>query len=367
MYLTSIKLTNFRNLREVEITPDSGLNMIVGNNGAGKTSILEAIFYGCTAKSFRGAADDILIRKESDVCRLEISGVINDDKTTIEMAWGSSYKRQIKINGVKLTRVADLFDHFHAVSFIPEDTDLIFGPPGIRRRMLDLYLSQADRGYLSDLLEYNRALSQRNALLKEFSIDDESTSPQDMLEVWDGQLATVGSQIMVKRLMTIKETVDQLAEHYRAVEEGQSRLRWEYDCPAPWEGDPREAFLQKLFQSRKKDLYFGSTSVGPHRDDLRIILNDNLTRDYASQGEAKSATLAIKFTIFDYLTERLHDTPILLLDELTSDLDHTRLAALTRLLPKLGQVFMTTTKPAELRQAASIQAEIRIENGVVVG
>jgi DNA replication and repair protein RecF len=337
--------------------------LIVGPNGAGKTSVLEAIFYACTARSFRGAADDILLRQESDVCRIEMAGMIGDNQTSVELAWGRVHKRQIKVDGVKLTRVADLFEYFHAVSFIPEDTDLIFGSPAVRRRMLDLYLSQADRSYLSELLEYGRIIAQRNALLKEFTIDEENASPLEMLDVWDSQLAGVGARIIAKRCAMVSSTAEQIARYYRAIEAGNSRLTWSYDSSGGENAADRAVFLEKLQQSRRRDFYFGSTSVGPHRDDLAILLNGKSTRDYASQGEAKSVTLAIKFAIFDYLSERLREPPMLLLDELSSDLDHTRLAALTRLLPKLGQVFLTTTKPAELLQGASIQGEIHIEGG----
>jgi DNA replication and repair protein RecF len=361
LHLTAIKLTNFRNLADIEMLPNPSLNLIVGPNAAGKTSVLEAIFYGCTAKSFRGAGDDILLRQDSDVCRIEISGIIGETETTVEIAWGKAHKRQIKVDGVKLTRVADLFEYFHAVSFIPEDTEIIFGSPAVRRRMLDLYLSQADRGYLSELLEYNRIIAQRNALLKEFSIDEENGSPLDMLEVWDGQLATVGAKIIAKRQTMITATTEKIAHYYRAVESGDSSLQWSYESSIG--GESRESFLDKLQQSRRRDFYFGSTSVGPHRDDLQVVLNGRPTRDYASQGEAKSATLALKFAIFDYLSDRLHEPPLLLLDELSSDLDYTRLAALTKLLPRLGQVFLTTTKPAELLQGASIQGEIKIVAG----
>ncbi len=363
MYLTSLKLTNFRNIGELQIAPNPNLNLIVGPNGAGKTSVLEAIFYGCTARSFRGAGDDILLRQGSDVCRIEMEGLIGDNRILIEIAWGSAHKRQIKVDGVKMSRVADLFEYFHAVSFIPEDTELIFGSPAVRRRMLDLYLAQADRSYLSDLLEYNRIIAQRNALLKEFTIDEEAASPLELLEVWDGQLAGVGAKILAKRQSMIAETSERIAYYYRAVESGNSILRWSYQSTVGDSDATREAFLEKLTQSRRRDFYLGSTTVGPHRDDLEIVLNDMATRDFASQGEAKSITLAIKFAIFDYLSERLHEPPILLLDELSSDLDYTRLGALTALLPKLGQVFLTTTKPAELLQGASIQGEIKIVDG----
>jgi len=366
LYLTSLKLSNFRNIGELELRPNPTLNLIVGPNAAGKTSLLEAIFYGCTARSFRGVGDDVLLRQGADVFRIELAGRIGSDRTAIEIAWGSAHKRLIKIDGVKVTRVADLFDYFHAVSFIPEDTDLIFGSPSARRRMLDLYLSQADRSYLSELLEYNRIIAQRNALLKEFTIDEENTSPLEMLEVWDSQLAVVGVRIVAQRLAMIAATSERIAQYYRAVESGESRLQWSYQPSAGDATGDQGIFLEKLQQSRRRDLYFGSTSVGPHRDDLLIVLNDRPMRDYASQGEAKSATLAIKFAVFDYLTDRLREPPILLLDELSSDLDYTRLAALTRLLPELGQVFLTTTKPAELLQGASIQGEIKIASGKLI-
>lgn len=366
MHLTSVTLSNFRNIAELELQPNPTLNLIVGPNAAGKTSVLEAIFYGCTARSFRGAADDVLLRQGADVCRLELQGMIGDSSTSIEIAWGSAHKRQIKVDGVKMTRVADLFEYFHAVSFIPEDTELVFGSPSVRRKMLDLYLSQADRSYLSELLEYNRIIAQRNALLKEFTIDEENSSPLEMLDVWDGQLAAVGAKLIAKRMAMITAIAEKIANYYRAVESGESLLRWSYESSVGENGDNRNAFQEKLLQSRRRDFYFGSTSAGPHRDDLLIVLNDRPTRDYASQGEAKSATLAIKFAIFDYLADCLHEPPLLLLDELSSDLDYTRLAALTKLLPKLGQVFLTTTKPAELLQGASIQGEIKIASGKLI-
>jgi DNA replication and repair protein RecF len=366
LHFTSIKLSNFRNISQIELKPSPYLNLIVGDNGAGKTSILEAIFYACTARSFRGATDDILKRRDADVCRIEVAGIIDETDTTIEMAWDDAHKRQIKVDGVRLQRVADLFEYFHAVSFIPEDTDLIFGSPGVRRKLLDLYLSQAERGYLADLLEYNRIMAQRNALLKEFSIDEEPSTPLDSLEIWDSQLASVGSRIIAKRVAMIATAGEKLAHYYRSVESGESLLTWKYESTIVNGDDIKTSYLQKLAQSRRKDFYFGSTSVGPHRDDLRIVLNEKFTRDYASQGEAKSVTLAIKFTIFDFLSERLHGTPILLLDELSSDLDTNRLLALTKILPKLGQVFLSTTKPAELLQGASIESEFKIANGALV-
>ncbi len=363
MHLTRVKLVNFRNVSELGFSPQPSVNLIGGPNGSGKTSIIEAIFFACTARSFRTASDDVLMRKTADVCRIEVDGLINGRETTIEIAWGAGLKRQIKADGIKLTRVADLFDYFHAVSYIPEDTELIYGAPAVRRRLLDLYLSQADRTYLNDLLEYNRILAQRNSLLKEFEIGEDSPTDFEMLDVWDGQLAAVGARVNGKRMAMISAATDRLAGYYRTIESGNSVLSWRYESSITVDPSAPQNFLLKLTSSRKRDLYMGSTSTGPHRDDVSINLNSEPMRGYASQGEAKSAALAIKFAIYDYLTERLHDAPLLLLDEIASDLDPNRLAALMKSLPQLGQVFLTTANPAELRETASIQAEIAVVNG----
>ena len=365
MHISRVKITNFRNIAELEFAPQPSVNLIGGPNGSGKTSIIEAIFFACTARSFRTATDDVLLRKTADICRIEVDGIVNNRETGVEIAWGRSNKRQIKVDGIKLTRVADLFDYFHAVSYIPEDTELIYGGPAVRRRLLDLYLSQADRSYLNDLLEYNRILAQRNSLLKEFEIGEDSPSDYEMLDVWDGQLAAVGSRINGKRLAMLAGVKDRLALYYRTIETGESVMSWKYESSIADDPSSQSGFGQKLSSSRKRDLYMGSTSAGPHRDDVSILLNGEPMRGYASQGEAKSAALAIKFAIYDYLTERLRDAPLLLLDEISSDLDPNRLAALMETLPKLGQVFLTTAKPAELRQTASIQAEIAVAGGKI--
>ena len=134
MHISRVKITNFRNIAELEFAPQPSVNLIGGPNGSGKTSIIEAIFFACTARSFRTATDDVLLRKTADICRIEVDGIVNNRETGVEIAWGRSNKRQIKVDGVKLTRVADLFDYFHAVSYIPEDTELIYGGPAVRRR-----------------------------------------------------------------------------------------------------------------------------------------------------------------------------------------------------------------------------------------
>ncbi len=366
MHLTHVKITDFRNIEKLEFAPHQSVNLIGGPNGSGKTSILEAIFYACTAKSFRGVSDDILLRNGAEIARIEVHGQVNGAEAQVELAWGKGQKRQIKVDGVKLSRIADLFDYFHAVSFVPEDTELIYGPPSTRRRLLDLYISQADRRYLADLIQYNKIMAQRNALLKDFEIGEEEHSQLDMLEVWDLQLAEVGARINTRRIEMVSAARENLSSFYRTIEGGDSTLSWQLDTSIKEQPGSAEAFAARLKEVRRRDIYFGSTSAGPHRDDLIILLNGNPTRGYASQGEAKSAALAIKFTIYNYLSESLEDTPILLLDELASDLDAGRLAALMKTLPQLGQVFLTSARPEDLLKTASIKAEIKISAGNIV-
>ncbi len=365
MHLTRVKLVNFRNIELLEIVPRPGINLISGANGAGKTSLIEAIFFACTARSFRTAADDLLLRKGTDVVRLEVEGELKGGTAAIEIAWGKSHRRQIKIDGVKVARVAELFEYFHAVSYIPEDVELIYGGPAVRRRLLDLYLSQADRTYLKDLLEYNKILAQRNALLKAFEISDDEPADLEMLDLWDQQLANVGAAINAQRVAMLAVTKPKLAQYHSAIAGGTAELSWAYESSVPGDGVTAEALRQKLASGRKRDLYLGSTGHGPHRDDVAITLQNEETRGYASQGEAKSMALAIKFAVFDFLTEKLGDAPILLLDEITSDLDPKRLESLMAMLPQLGQVFLTTAKPDQLRSNARVDGEISLNEGAL--
>jgi len=366
MYLTRLQITNFRNIEQLSLSPARSTNLISGPNGAGKTSILEAIFCCCTSKSFRGASDDQLRRHGADICRLEMAGEIDDDEVLIELAWGDKEKKQLKINGVKQRKLSELFNYFHAVNFIPEDIEIVTGAPAVRRRMIDIYLSQCDRNYLSRLIEYHHVLAQRNALLKEFGIDEENNGSIATLEVWDNQLAAVGATIIRERLRMLEETAEIVAESYHMIEGGTTPLRWEYDSTVKAHDDIESAFCERLKKSRKKDFYLGATSVGPHRDDITITLNDLSTRGIASQGEAKSIALAVKLAVFSYLREKLGSPPILLFDELSSDLDRARYDAMLALLPDLGQVFLTSARPEELGKGVSIAAEITIEGGKLI-
>jgi DNA replication and repair protein RecF len=360
MKLTSIAIENFRNLKRLDIEPAGRLNLITGDNGSGKTSVLEAIFYCCTGRSLRGAVDQAVINRDEEYCRIEIAGLISDQEEQVALAWGRKEGKQITVSGVKGGRLKDLYEYFHAVAFVPEDVDLVLGPPSSRRQLLDLYLSQGSRAYLSDLIGYYKVLKQRNALLREFGLDDNGESAPELLEVWDQQLAQFGGRLTGARLRFLDRYKGKQIDYYHRISGNDDAIGWSLDTNLPDSSDPVNNLLAGLTRSRSRDLHLGVTSVGPHRDDLRLLLRDQVARGYASQGEAKSLALAIKFTVFDFLAAELGEPPLLLLDEVGAQLDSSRLSRLLTILPDLGQVFLTAAKPGELRQAVPSGAEVSL-------
>ena len=363
MEIQRIKINNFRNLENLELVPAAGVNLISGNNGAGKTSVLEAIFYCCTGRSFRATNDEPVMRRGASFSRVEVNGLIGDELRTVAVAWGDGEKKHAKIDGVRLTKLAELLGHFQAVAFVPEDVELVYGPPAQRRRLLDIYISQIDQKYLRDLIEYQRILAQRNALLKDFNLDSEGNGSSALLDSWDQQLASAGARVVTARRKLVEECTLRLQHYFELLANPGGKLEWRYEASAGEEGDEPQQFLGKLRDSRRRDLNFGTTSMGPHRDDITYLLGGVPARNYASQGEAKAVALATKFAVFDYLSGILEERPLLLLDELGSQLDAKRLESLLALLPEFGQVFLTAARPGDLLKAASTAAEMKLADG----
>ncbi len=366
MNLQRLKINNFRNLESLELLPAAGVNLISGDNGAGKTSVLEAIFYCCAGRSFRVSKDEPVTKRGATFSRVEINGTIGDELRTVAVAWGDGEKKHAKVDGVRLERLADLLGHFQAVAFVPEDVDLVYGPPGQRRRLLDIYISQINQNYLRSLIEYQRILAQRNALLKDFTLDSENNGALALLESWDEQLCVSGARLVLTRQELVERCSPRLQHYFELLAAPGGSLEWRYESSAGEEAADQSRFLKRLQETRRRDLNFGTTTVGPHRDELIFTLGGAPARNYASQGEAKALVLSCKFAIFDFLSAEIGEKPLLLLDELGSQLDARRLDSLLELLPELGQVFLTAARPGDLRKAASIAAEMELVNGKLV-
>lgn len=339
-----MKLTSFRNFRQAELTLSDQVNIFHGDNGAGKTNLLESIFILCLGRSQRGAPDNTLINSESDFYRVE--GRIDFDGAvqSAAVACQSGGRKKITVDEVPL-RLSELYERSPAVAAGTQDREILQGPPSERRNFVDMYLSQLSRQYLADLSDYYRALNQKNAALKN------ETDPSPFNEL----LILLGSRVMLKRGEFLAEVAELTSEYYADISEG-GRLGLKY-APSAVSTPETEtieaaaaAFSRKLDNYGEKERVLKTSLVGPHRDDVAFTINGYPARTHASQGELRTAATSLKLAAYRLLKERRQTCPVLLLDEVFAELDEHRSAQLVGLFGDLGQVFLTTaqTTPAVL-------------------
>ncbi len=347
MHVTWIELRDFRPYPEIRFEPDPGVNVLVGDNGVGKTSILEAIAYLGSGKSFRGLPDGSMVRMDASsfVVRGGIAGGATD--TTVECEVPVDGRRTVLVNGKRPKRIQDLLLAVPVVAFQPDDLDVIKRGPSLRRDYLDDLAARLWPQAGADLSEYDRALRQRNTLLRQ---DGRNADPVS-LDVWDERLAASGARVLAHRRAVAKELQPHLASSYEVVG-GEGSLSWSYRSTwgsgDAFEMEPLvEAFVSTLRERRAKDMEVRSTGAGPHRDEPDLVLGGRSTRYRASQGEQRTVALALRMGAYR-LIESLRDvTPILLLDDVFSELDPDRASRVLSLLPT-GQVFVTTARDDEV-------------------
>jgi len=306
MIINRLKLTNFRNITEAEIEFSPEKNLIGGPNGAGKTNILEALFYVGAARSFRTHLDEHLVARDSDFFRLEAEGSIAPHDVVIEIGVRPGQQKVIKINSAPVKRLSELYEYFRLVEFSPYDMSLVNGPPSIRRRYLSLTISQSNARHISILSEYQKTLAQRNALLKSYQdIRRFSPDQEASLAVWDEKLAAAAVIINHKRAEYINDISELAKTYYQKIASDSETLYLEYN-PSPNLSDYTvEAFCQKLSQRRARELALTQTLYGPHRDDLKFVINGLEAKSGGSQGQIKTAVLSLKLAHFEYLKQIL--------------------------------------------------------------
>jgi DNA replication and repair protein RecF len=331
MHLLELTCDNFRGLSGLSFEPHAGANIIRGDNAQGKTSILEAIQYLATSKSHRTNVESELVRRGEPGFRLSARVRRRDRDVTLEAAWWQGSKR-IRVNGVSQTRVSDLLGKINVVFFSPEDVGLVRGSAAQRRTFLDMELSQLSPPYLHALQQYRITVRQRNELLRHPRPDEA------LLDVWDEQLATHGAVLMDERRQFVQALAPNAAAAYTAIA-GHEDMVLSYR-PDIRGGTP---FLEVLAGSRANDLRQGVTTHGPHRDDLQFSVDEKAARPFASQGQQKTAALALKLAELELIRSRVGEHPILLLDDVFSELDATRSRRLVESLPTDVQCLMTTT------------------------
>jgi len=339
MKLTNLKIEGFRNIKKtsLEFNTDVKIFCFTGPNGHGKTNLLEAIFLLAISKSFRTNENLDLISFDADYCTLSAEVSQGEEVTKHELIiTREPPKKTLKINGV-IKKAADYIGNLNVVFFSPDDIGMIHLSPHIRRRYLDLLLSQLDRDYLEDSLNYQQAIKQRNSLLKQ--IADEKAKEEE-LEFWDAKLAELGIRIIGKREQIIKDLGEYSAEFYKKVSGEKDELKIQYE-PSISTTDVNE-YMEKLFAGRKRDIVNGSSGLGPHRDDLTFLCNGHDMKAFASRGEWRSLVLTLKFTEIDLLKKKKGYYPILLLDDVFSELDDERQKILFNII-KNSQTFITTT------------------------
>lgn len=371
MFLNRLRIANLRNHGHTEIDCPEGTLLLLGENGAGKTTVLEAISLLCMSRSFVTRQDRNLLRR--DTSRYRVDGWFTSStrsprsvSLSYDAEWG---RRQIEMDNGVLSSSADLIGVIPLVALSPQHRPITSGGPGERRSFIDFIISQLHHAYLLDLMAYRRALRQRNALLM-----DRGTRPSDVrdtLEIWDASLAEVGVRILRRRRLFVEEFLPFLGTAMNAVV-GQREIL-ALRCISsidvdPGAGDAVAVYRAELARRFDTDLRRGTTTAGPHRDDLEILLNGLDVRAQASQGQHKTVLIALKLAEYRYLDTQLDETPILLLDDVFSELDDERLASVLELVDHLGQTFITSANQTTLRYFPRNGAQnltLRIDGGNV--
>lgn len=316
MYIESVQLKNFRNYESLEIDLDKGTNILYGDNAQGKTNILEAIYLCGTTKSHRGSKDKEIIRFGEEESHIRMMLKKNELSYKIDMHLKKNKAKGVAINGLPIHKARELFGIINLVFFSPEDLNMIKNGPGERRKFIDMELCQLDPVYLTELASYNHIVNQRNKLLKDMYMNP---GLRDTLDIWDMQMVQYGKKIIEKRTAFVKELNEILCDIHKNLTGGLEHLEVIYEPST--EG---AAFEENLKNHRERDLRLKMTSVGPHRDDLIFMTNGIDIRKYGSQGQQRTAALSLKLSEIYLVKKKIKDTPVLLLDDVLSELDSNR-------------------------------------------
>ncbi len=346
MYVKAVKLINFRNYENIDIKFDNQLNFLVGDNAQGKTNILEAIYLCSTGKSYRTANDKELIKWHKNTCFIGVNILKNQGESSIKIAINNKKGKKIKVNDFLIERHSDLFGNLNVVMFSPEDLKLIKEGPSERRRFIDDELFQLKPRYYQLMLEYKRALYQRNTLLKDIKLNKRLLHT---LPVWNEKIIELGSQIMFERRLFIKKLSFKSRLIHRKITDGQEELKILYRPDVKFnEGESlqiiKRRFEEKIQDNLQKDINFQTTTAGPHRDDMQFFVNDIDMRKFGSQGQQRTVALALKVSELELIRSEIGEYPILLLDDVMSELDYKRQKFLMNTLKNVQTIITSTDK-----------------------
>ena len=358
MIVKSLELMNFRNYERLDIDFDPSTNIIFGNNAQGKTNILEALCVSATSRSHRGSRDREMIRFGEEEAHIRSIVEKETSEYQIDIHLKKKHAKGIAVNKVPIRKSSDLFGILNVIFFSPEDLSIIKNGPDKRRRFIDTELCQVDRIYLYNLTEYNKALNQRNKLLKDIKYNKKLL---DTLCVWDDKLAEFGSKLIKRRETFIEEIAPVVNELHAAISGEKEEVKLTYERNVSAEG-----FREALDLAFDNDMRLGSTTNGPHRDDLRFDLSGVDLRRYGSQGQQRTAALSLKLSEVTMMEKETGDKPVLLLDDVLSELDSSRQKYLLSSLSDTQTMITCTGLDDFVKNQYKVNRVFEVRNGVII-
>ncbi len=361
MKITSLLLKNFRNYEEERITFNDGVNILVGSNAQGKTNAAEAIFFLCTGYSPRANRDKLVIKNGEETA--DISAVASSlyGEVSVRILFNKNDKKNIYVNGLQVLKIGEILGNINSVFFNPSELKLVQESPEDRRRFLNVSLSQMNKNYFYSLQRYNKILSQRNNLLK----DPDQSIIKETLPIWDKQLAKEASKIIRARNLFLTQISPIAEEKHALLSDGKETLKMKTE--SGYYGEEEEiayALYQDLKLGIDRDMRLGYTSIGPHRDDIKFTLNGDDVRVFGSQGQQRTVALALKLAETETFYQRFGEYPILILDDVLSELDKKRQKKLIASVSHLQSVFTTTHIDRTVFRGVDFN-KITVENGKV--
>ncbi len=357
MILKSVALNHFRNYSDLYLEFDKGTNILYGDNAQGKTNVLESVYVSGTTRSHKGSKDRELIQFGEEEAHIRTVVEKKEKSYQIDMHIKKNRSKGIAINKIPIKKAAELFGILNIVFFSPEDLNIIKNGPSERRRFLDVELCQLDKIYLYHLTNYNKILNQRNKLLKDINFRPEL---KDTLPVWDMQLIDYGRKIIASRRNFVKRLNEIIYGIHKRIsgEREELILRYEPDTE-------EEKLEEELMKNQERDLKLGMTSVGPHRDDMCFLIRDIDIRRFGSQGQQRSCALSLKLSEIELVKESIGETPVLVLDDVLSELDSSRQNFLLNSIHDIQTIITCTGLDEFVKNRFEINKVFKVVNGTV--
>ena len=357
MFVNSLELSHYRNYNSLSITFNPGITILYGDNAQGKTNILEAVYLCATTKSHRGSKDKEIIQFGEEESHLRITLTKNDIGHKIDMHLRRNKSKGVAIDGQVIRKSGELFGIIHIIFFSPEDLGLIKNAPSERRKFMNLELCQLNKLYYHNYVNYNKALNQRNTLLKQIYFKPELA---DTLDMWDDYLIEYGKGIIEEREQFIARLNDIVRGIHSHLTGGREEIEIAYE-----KNVTIEDYKNVMKNKRETDLKYQSTQTGPHRDDICFYINGVDVRRFGSQGQQRTAALSLKLAEIELVKSVIHDNPILLLDDVMSELDSSRKSYLLDSIKEIQTIVTCTGYDDFIKSRLNIDQIYKVTNGTI--